>query len=57
MEERLEACAEGITEAGSNSERVQELFTEQQELEQQLEQKMERWEDLSLLVEEIEKRR
>jgi ATP-binding cassette subfamily F protein uup len=54
LEERLEACAEGITEAGSNSERVQELFTEQQELEQQLEQKMERWEALSLLVEEIE---
>jgi ABC transport system ATP-binding/permease protein len=54
LEERIEACATGITEAGSDSERVQQLFTEQQELEQQLEKKMERWEALSLVVEEIE---
>ena len=54
LEQRIEACAAGITEAGSDSELVQKLFAEQQELEQQLEQKMERWETLSLMVEEIE---
>ncbi|MFP7492656.1 ABC-F family ATP-binding cassette domain-containing protein [Terribacillus saccharophilus] len=57
LEQKIEACATGITEAGSNSELVQKLFTEQQQHEQHLEEKMQRWEQLSLIVEEIEQRK
>src|SRR5699024_5340310 len=41
-------------EEGSNIEAVQDLYAEQQALESELEEKMERWETLSLLVESFE---
>ncbi|MFD2045251.1 ABC-F family ATP-binding cassette domain-containing protein [Ornithinibacillus salinisoli] len=52
IEQKIEELKEGIAEAGSDSEKVQKLFSDQNELEVQLEEKMERWEELSLLVEE-----
>ena len=54
LEEELEAVQQGIVEAGSDMEVIQPLFEKQKELEKQLELKMERWEELSLLVEELE---
>ncbi|WP_144462942.1 ABC-F family ATP-binding cassette domain-containing protein [Siminovitchia fortis] len=54
LEEQIEELGEKIAEAGSDSETVQEFFTRQQEAEAALERKMERWEELSLMVEEIE---
>ena len=54
LEKQIEELGEKIVEAGSDSETVQELFTRQQEAETALERKMERWEELSLMVEEIE---
>lgn len=54
LEEKIAEIQTAIEEAGSDSLKVQELFNEQQALEQELEQKIERWEELSLLVEEIE---
>lgn len=53
LEEKQEALQVAIAEAGSDFDRVQELFAEQQEVDTQLEIKMERWEELSLLVEEL----
>ncbi|WP_313433003.1 ABC-F family ATP-binding cassette domain-containing protein [Siminovitchia terrae] len=55
LEEQIEEIGEKIVEAGSDSEKVQELFTRQQEVETALEQKMERWEELSLMIEELTK--
>ncbi|OZU87711.1 multidrug ABC transporter ATP-binding protein [Virgibacillus indicus] len=54
LEGKIEELQAGIIEAGSDSEKVQELFAEQQKVEAVLEAKMERWEELSLLVEEME---
>lgn len=54
LEMKIEELQNGIIEAGSDSLKVQELFKEQQEVEVELEAKMERWEELSLLIEEIE---
>jgi len=54
LEMKIEALQNGIVEAGSDAEKVQELFKEQQEVEAELEAKMERWEELSLLIEEME---
>ncbi|MCC2251081.1 ABC-F family ATP-binding cassette domain-containing protein [Virgibacillus sp. AGTR] len=50
LEEELEKIQDNIVNAGSDSERVQVLFNEQQEIEAKLEAKMERWEELSLLI-------
>jgi len=55
LEKKVEELQQAIAEAGSDSEKIQELFKEQQEIEAELESKMERWEELSLLVEELEK--
>ncbi|RLL40380.1 ABC transporter ATP-binding protein [Oceanobacillus piezotolerans] len=55
LESKLEELQQAIIDAGSDAGKVQELFTQQQEVESELEAKMERWEELSLLVEEIEK--
>lgn len=55
LEEKVEEIKSGIVEAGSNSEQVQKLFAEQEKLEEDLEGKMERWEELSLIVEGLEK--
>ncbi len=51
LEIKIETLKTQIAAEGSNIEVVQELFKEQQTLESQLEIKMERWEELSLLVE------
>ncbi|GAB3042812.1 ABC-F family ATP-binding cassette domain-containing protein [Virgibacillus ainsalahensis] len=53
LEARVEELQGEIAEAGSDSEKVQEIFTEQQKVEAELETKMDRWEELSLLVEEL----
>ncbi|WP_087975179.1 ABC-F family ATP-binding cassette domain-containing protein [Oceanobacillus rekensis] len=55
LEEQVEELGQQIIDAGSDSEQVQKYFTKQQETEAALEAKMERWEELSLLVEELEK--
>ncbi|VEF49386.1 ABC transporter ATP-binding protein [Bacillus freudenreichii] len=54
LEEQIEELGVKIAEAGSDSEKVQNLFSEQQETEAALEKKMERWEELSIMVEELE---
>lgn len=54
LEEQINDVQEAIIDAGSDSEKVQSFYEKQTELEAALEQKMERWEELSLLVEEIE---
>lgn len=52
LEEKLAAIQEEIINAGSDSEKVQQLYQEQQEIEKTLNEKMDRWEELSLLAEE-----
>ncbi|MEQ6377869.1 ABC-F family ATP-binding cassette domain-containing protein [Bacillaceae bacterium S4-13-56] len=54
IEGKIEETKQQIVDAGSESMLVQELFEKQQDLEKELEEAMERWEELSLLVEEIE---
>src|SRR5699024_7283704 len=54
LEEKMETMKQTITEAGSDLDEVQRLYKEQQQLEEELEAKMERWEELTLLVEELE---
>lgn len=54
LEERLVQLEQGIAAAGSDLGKVQELYKEQEQVTEQLEATMERWEVLSLLVEEIE---
>lgn len=53
-EARGEELDAAIAAAGSDSQKVQELYQQKQEAEQQQEQLMERWTELSLLVEELE---
>ncbi|WP_369403599.1 ABC-F family ATP-binding cassette domain-containing protein [Gracilibacillus boraciitolerans] len=53
LEAKLEELAVEITEAGSDIEKIQPLYDKQSDFENQLEKKMERWEELSVLVEEI----
>lgn len=55
LEEKLEELKADIAGAGSDFEKVQMSFEEQQKVESELEVKMERWEELSLVLEEIEK--
>ncbi|MFC7394631.1 ABC-F family ATP-binding cassette domain-containing protein [Scopulibacillus cellulosilyticus] len=54
LEEQLESLQKQVEEAGNDFDKVQELYQKQQQIEQELEQAMERWTELSLLVEEIE---
>lgn len=54
LEEQLEHVQEQLIEASSDAEKVQRLFVEQEQLEQTLEEKMNRWEQLSLIVEKME---
>lgn len=54
LEEKIVELEAGIVEAGSDSEKVQKLFAEQQRVQEELDTKMERWEELSLLIEELE---
>src|SRR5699024_12280927 len=55
LEEQIDKLKKAINEQGSDFEKVQKLYEEQQELEETLLEKMERWEELSLLVESFEK--
>lgn len=54
LEEKMNAIEAGIVEAGSDAEKVQSLFADQQRVQAELDAKMERWEELSLLIEELE---
>jgi ATP-binding cassette subfamily F protein uup len=54
LEARVEQLKQEIVGAGSDAGKVQELFAEQQNIETELDQAMERWTELSLKVEEIE---
>lgn len=54
LEERKTQLEQEIAAAGSDIGKVTELYKEQEQVENKLEETMERWEELSLLVEEIE---
>lgn len=54
LEERKEQLEQEIAAAGSDLGKVQELYKEQEKVDEKLDETMERWEELSLLVEEIE---
>lgn len=54
LEERKEQLEQEVAAAGSDLGKVQELYKEQEKVERTLDETMERWEELSLLVEEIE---
>ncbi|UOQ95191.1 ABC-F family ATP-binding cassette domain-containing protein [Halobacillus shinanisalinarum] len=54
LEEQIEAIDEQVAEVGSDYSKVEELYKNKEKLEEQLEIKMSRWEELSLIVEEIE---
>ncbi|SFB15995.1 ATP-binding cassette, subfamily F, uup [Lentibacillus halodurans] len=56
LETMIEELQGRIANAGSDAGKVQELYKEQQETEAKLEAKMERWEELSLLAEELEQK-
>ncbi|SDR10399.1 ATP-binding cassette, subfamily F, uup [Virgibacillus salinus] len=53
LEAAIEELQEGIDNAGSDLEKVQKFYEQQQEAEDKLQEKMERWEALSVLMEEI----
>ncbi len=53
LEEKLVGIQSEIETTGSDAEKAQQLFDEQQQVEAELEKAMEPWEELSLLVEEI----
>ena len=55
LEERIFQLQSDIAASGSDFEQVQELYQEQQTLEAELETKMDRWEELSLLIESFKK--
>ncbi|ANX10795.1 multidrug ABC transporter ATP-binding protein [Fictibacillus arsenicus] len=54
LEEKKEQIEAEIVAAGSDFGRISELYAEQKKVETELETTMERWEELSLLVEELE---
>ncbi|MCT2538235.1 ABC-F family ATP-binding cassette domain-containing protein [Aquibacillus koreensis] len=54
LEQKLENMEQLIADAGSDLGKVTDLYKEQSQVEQELEAAMERWTELSLLVEEIE---
>lgn len=54
LEEKKEQIEAEIVAAGSDFGRISELYAEQKKVESELEATMERWEELSLLVEELE---
>jgi ABC transport system ATP-binding/permease protein len=53
LEEKKEQIESEIAAAGSDFGRISELYSEQKKVENELEAAMERWEELSLLVEEL----
>src|SRR5699024_9791231 len=54
VEEKIEKIQTEIADSGSDVEKVQKLYDDQQMLETTLEEKLSRWEELSLLVESLE---
>jgi len=54
LEERSALLKQEIVEAGSDFERAQKLYEEEQQVSAQLEQAIERWAELSALLEELE---
>lgn len=54
LETRVEALNEQLALESTNYDKIQELTKQQEEVETQLNEKMERWEELSLIVEDIE---
>lgn len=54
LEEEIENLEQQIGKAGSDLEKVQSLYAELETVKQKLDEKMERWEELSLIVEELE---
>lgn len=54
LEEKKEALEAEIVAAGSDIGKINELFAKQKQVEADLDAAMERWEELSLLIEEIE---
>lgn len=54
LEEKKEQIEAEIVAAGSDFGRISELYAEQKKVETELETTMERWEELSLLVEELD---
>ncbi|HSU80002.1 MAG TPA: ATP-binding cassette domain-containing protein, partial [Candidatus Angelobacter sp.] len=53
-ETRVDALKKEIERSGSNANRAEELYREQVQVEAELEQAVERWTELSLLIEEME---
>jgi ABC transport system ATP-binding/permease protein len=54
LEQELETIEQEIVAAGSDIGKINPLFEKQKEVETQLEHKMTRWEELSLLIEQLE---
>ncbi len=57
LEERIAQIKTEIQQAGSDFERVQQLYEAEQQANAELDAAMERWTELSLLIEEIEQQR
>jgi ABC transport system ATP-binding/permease protein len=55
LEERSAALKQAIAEAGSDYAKVEKLFAEEQQVTAELEAAIERWAELSALIEEIER--
>lgn len=55
LEEHVDELKKAIAEAGSDAEKAQELYTQQQTAEAELDRAMDRWTELSLKLEEIGK--
>lgn len=55
LERRLSGIGSELEAASTDSARLQTLFAEQQRVEEELDQAIERWTELSLLMEEIER--
>ncbi|MEI4790261.1 ABC-F family ATP-binding cassette domain-containing protein [Bacillus sp. FJAT-53060] len=54
LEEKHELLEASIAEAGSDFGKIQELMDEQKAVAEELEQEMDRWTELSLMIEELE---
>ncbi|SFK59845.1 ATP-binding cassette, subfamily F, uup [Halobacillus dabanensis] len=54
LEEKVEKLDNDLAEAATNYDKVQELSHDKEKVEAELEAKMERWEELSTIVEELE---
>lgn len=54
MEEKHQQLEANIAEAGSDFGKIQELMDEQKAVVEELEQAMDRWTELSIMIEELE---